>query len=86
MAIGVLNRWAEGTPIRVQVTLKSLGLTNVGGYAAKDVFSGASLGTFSPEDTITLDVNPTSKVNLVACTGISPRGVCLKGGNSLFSL
>ena len=64
MAIGVLNRWAEGTPIRVQVSLKSLGLTNVGGYAAKDVFSGVPLGTFSPEDTITLDVNPTSMYNV----------------------
>ena len=59
LAFGVLNRWTEGTPIRVKVTLKSLGLSNVGGYSAKDVFSGDALGVFSPAETITLDVNPT---------------------------
>ena len=58
-AVGVLNRWAAGTPIRVSVTLKSLGLDNVGGCLVTDVFSGKRLGSFSPEDTFTVDVNPT---------------------------
>jgi len=58
-AVGFLNRWSAGTPLRVRVKLNALGLSHAAGYAARDVFSGKPLGKFLPGDTFVADVNPT---------------------------
>ena len=58
-AVGFLNRYTSGTPLRVRVKLTALGLHHTAGYAAKDVFSGKLYGKFHPDDTFVADVNPT---------------------------
>merc|ERR1711970_542091 len=62
VAVVVLNRWAEGTPIRVKVPLTKLGIDHMGGYSARDVFEGTSMGILSPDDVLQVDVNPTGIV------------------------
>ena len=57
----MLNRWAEGTPIRVRVPLTKLGIDHMGGYSARDVFEGTSMGVMSPDDVLQVDVNPTGQ-------------------------
>jgi len=64
VAVGLLNRWTAGTPIRVSVSLQELGLDHPSGYAVTDIFGGRTLGNFSPHGTITVDVNPTGFVLL----------------------
>ena len=59
VAIGFLNRWTSGTPIRVSFALSELGLNHPSGYSAIDIFSGKPLGNFSPKSTFTADVNPS---------------------------
>ena len=59
VAIGFLNRWTSGTPIRVSFALSELGLNHPSGYSAFDIFSGKPLGNFSPKSTFTADVNPS---------------------------
>lgn len=62
VAVGFLNRWTSGTPIRVSFSLHALGLDHPNGYAATDIFGGKPLGKFGPADIFTADVNPTGKV------------------------
>jgi len=62
VGVGFLNRWSAGTPIRVSMALSTLGLNHPAGYAATDVFAGKSLGHLKPQDTLTIDVNPTGIV------------------------
>ena len=64
VAIGFLNRWTSGTPIRVSFALSELGLNHPSGYSAFDIFSGKPLGNFSPKSTFTADVNPSGTVYL----------------------
>lgn len=59
VVVAFLSRWTAGTPLRVSMSLHSLGLDHPAGYAAVEVFSGTSLGTFRPTDIFTGDVNPT---------------------------
>ena len=59
VAIGFLNRWTSGTPIRVSFTLSALGLDHPSGYSAFDIFERKPLGNFSPKSTFSADVNPS---------------------------
>ena len=59
VAVAFLNRWTEGTPLRVRMTLSDLGLDHEAGYRAADLMTGADLGPYKPGDTFTSLVNPT---------------------------
>ena len=74
VAIGFLNRWTSGTPIRVSFTLSALGLDHPSGYSAFDIFERKPLGNFSPKSTFSADVNPSGFL-LVKFDSISYLGV-----------
>merc|ERR1712142_246872 len=59
VAIAFLNRWNEGTPLKVKFSLKDLGLDHPSGYQAYDIFTGSKVGTYKPTDTFSGSVNPT---------------------------
>merc|ERR1711936_1059471 len=59
MAVAFLNRYNQGTPLKIKYVLQSLGLTHPAGYQAYEVFSGAPIGLFKPGDTLSGSVNPT---------------------------
>ena len=59
MAVAFLNRYNQGTPLKVKYVLQSLGLTHPAGYQAYEAFSGAHIGLFRPTDTLFCSVNPT---------------------------
>jgi len=59
VAVAFLNRWNEGTPLKVKFTLKDLGLDHPGGYQAFEIFTGKKLGSYKPGDSFSGSVNPT---------------------------
>lgn len=67
VAFALVNFGYRGTPTRVSVTIRSLGLTFSGGYNITDLFDGRHLGIFKPSETFTTMVNP-SGVFLAAAT------------------
>lgn len=60
-ALVFLNRRTDGTPVRVSVVLRDLGLTSMLGYQVKELFDGLDLGFYRPDDAIKVEVNPTGK-------------------------
>ena len=58
-ALVFLNRRTDGTPVRVSVVLRDLGLTSMLGYQVKELFDGLDLGFYRPDDAIKVEVNPT---------------------------
>ena len=59
VAVAFLNKWTQGTPLKVSFKLTDLGLDHATGYRASDVFTGQDLGLFKPDDTFNDSVNPT---------------------------
>jgi alpha-N-acetylgalactosaminidase len=57
-AVAVMYRGTYGTPVEVSFQPEQLGLTHEGGYIVSEVFDGAPLGTFLPDQTIKVRVNP----------------------------
>lgn len=58
-AVAVLYSGDEGTPSKVSFTPEKLGLTHASGYIVSEVFSGEKMGTFTPDQTITVFANPS---------------------------
>ncbi|KAF0303355.1 Alpha-N-acetylgalactosaminidase [Amphibalanus amphitrite] len=65
-ALAFLDRRTDGTPSRLTMTLRELGLDSPTGYRVQEVFDGQSYGTLLPEDSITVHVNPTG-VTFLRC-------------------
>jgi len=65
-AVAVVYRGTFGTPTKVSFSPSSIGATMNGAtsFEVIDVFDNTSLGTFSPDETISVMVNPTGKLNL----------------------
>ena len=61
-AVAVLYMGDDGTPAKVSLNAKMLGLEHSAGYAVREVFEGIPLGSFGVKDTITVEVNPNGKV------------------------
>lgn len=59
VAVAFLNRWTEGTPLKVKFELHGLGLDHSDGYDVTEVFTGKNMGIFKPWDTFHGEVNPT---------------------------
>nr|CAH0113308.1 unnamed protein product [Daphnia galeata] len=66
-AIVFLNRRTDGTPTRVSVILRDIGLTSLFGYKVEELFDGLNLGVYRPDDSLTVIVNPSGVV-MVKCT------------------
>jgi len=73
VAVAFLNRWNEGTPLKIKFTLHDLGLDHPGGYQASEVFTGRELGSYKPSDAFTSSVNPTGI--LLVRFNVLPRGI-----------
>jgi len=58
-AVVFLNRRTDGTPTRVSVILRDIGLTSVFGYNVEELFDGLNLGVYRPDDSLTVIVNPS---------------------------
>ena len=58
-AIVFLNRRTDGTPTRVSVILRDIGLTSLFGYKVEELFDGLNLGVYRPDDSLTVIVNPS---------------------------
>lgn len=58
-AIVFLNRRTDGTPSRVSVILRDIGLTAASGYKVQELFDGFHLGIYQPDDKLTVEVNPS---------------------------
>jgi len=71
MAIAFLNRRTDGTPTKVNVVLRELGLSSPIGYTVHDLFDDRSLGTYLPDDRLQVKVNPSGVV-MVKCI-IQPK-------------
>jgi hypothetical protein len=56
-----LNRRTDGTPSEVSVINRELGLTHETGYRVEDLYTNKDYGILSPDDKITVDVNPSGK-------------------------
>jgi alpha-N-acetylgalactosaminidase len=63
-AIVFLNRRTDGTPSEVSVINRELGLTHELGYRVDDLYTNKDYGILSPDDKITVDVNPSGCVML----------------------
>ena len=64
MAIAFLNRRTDGTPTKVNVVLRELGLSWAIGYTVHDLFDDRSLGTYLPDDRLQVKVNPSGSLPL----------------------
>lgn len=58
-AIVFLNRRTDGTPTRVSVILRDIGLESPFGYRVQELFDGFHLGMYQRDDTLTVNVNPS---------------------------
>lgn len=58
-AIVFLNRRTDGTPSEVSVINRELGLTHEAGYIVEDLYTNKDYGILTPDDKITVDVNPS---------------------------
>jgi len=58
VAVAFLNRWTEGTPLKVNFTLTSLGLDHPAGYQAVNIVTGENFGSFKPGDSFSSNVDP----------------------------
>ncbi|ODM93453.1 Alpha-N-acetylgalactosaminidase [Orchesella cincta] len=63
-AIVFLNRRTDGTPSEVSVINRELGLTHEAGYIVEDLYTNKDYGILTPDDKITVDVNPSGCVML----------------------
>jgi len=59
VAVAFLNKWTDGTPLKVSFKMTELGMDHPGGYRASEVFTGKDLGSFKPGDVFNGSVNPT---------------------------
>jgi len=71
-AVVVFNRRIDGTPTRVSITLRELGLDSAYGYQVQELFDGLNLGVRRPGDLLSLNVNPSGVV-MVKCTALSKK-------------
>ncbi|KAK0050556.1 alpha-galactosidase A-like isoform X1 [Biomphalaria pfeifferi] len=60
VAIGVLNKDNEGTPIPYKTSFADLGFKNVNGYSMTEAFEGKSMGSYSLTEQFVLYIEPTS--------------------------
>ena len=58
-AVAVMFSGDDGTPKKVTLTPKNLGLTHPGGYIVSEVFEGKILETLEPQQSMTVSVNPS---------------------------
>ena len=65
VAFAVVNYGSGGGPVRLQVSLSNFGL-NAGKYNVTEVFDGTAIGTFGPDDKMTLLINPSGVFFAVA--------------------
>lgn len=61
----------DGTPQKISVALKTLGLTNSKGYDVTEVFDGVHIGQFQPDQTVSALVNPSGGIFLATATPLS---------------
>lgn len=64
-ALVFFNRRDLGGPINATVLLSSIGLNHKDGYECYDVFEHKFLGIYKPEDSLTVQVNPSSASTIV---------------------
>lgn len=57
-----LNRRTDGTPVRVSVVLRDLGLASPSGYQVQELFDGQDLGFRRPDDVLKVEVNPSGNL------------------------
>ena len=68
-AIVFLNRRTDGTPSEVSVINRELGLTHQAGYRVEDLYADKDYGILSPDDKITVDVNPSGiQIFVIFCS------------------
>ncbi|KAL8576376.1 hypothetical protein ACOMHN_048943 [Nucella lapillus] len=60
MALAFLNKFDQGNPTHLTVTLAGLGLTNPKGYNITEVFDNTPMGLYKPTSKINFTVDPTS--------------------------
>uniref|UniRef100_A0A2C9JDJ3 Alpha-galactosidase n=1 Tax=Biomphalaria glabrata TaxID=6526 RepID=A0A2C9JDJ3_BIOGL len=60
VAIGVLNKDNEGTPIPYKTSFADLGFKNANGYSMTEAFEGKSMGSYSLTEQFVLYIEPTS--------------------------
>ncbi len=65
-AIVFLNRRTDGTPSRVSVILRDVGLTAASGYKVQELFDGFHLGVYQQDDKLTVEVNPSGNRSVVS--------------------
>ncbi len=58
-AVVFLNQRTDGTPTRVSVILRDIGLTSLFGYNVEELFDEKNLGVYRPDDSLTVTVNPS---------------------------
>ena len=62
-ALVFLNRRTDGTPARVSVLLRDLGLVSPAGYSIAELFDGRDMGLRRPDEPLKLQVNPSGNTN-----------------------
>jgi len=58
-AVAVLNRRVDGTPTKVSVQLKKIGLDFSEGYRIQELFDQTDYGLLYPDQTLRVQVNPS---------------------------
>jgi len=63
-AVAVLNRRVDGTPTKVSVQLKKIGLDFSEGYRIQELFDQTDYGLLYPDQTLRVQVNPSGVIML----------------------
>ena len=60
-AVAFVNRRTDGIARNISAVLKNIGLDLSTGYSVQELFDGKNLGTYRPNDTLQVKVNPTGR-------------------------